>query len=513
MAQEPAGKGEGPLVQGESLAGIPYRWVALALVSVGVFLGTLDSSIVNIALPTLAREFDATTAEVIWVPLIFIVVSTGLALSMGRLGDLYGRKHLYVFGFALFTLAAGLAAIAGSLPELLGARVVQAIGSSIVLANGAAIVTATFPASQRGKALGIQVAMVGAGVASGPVLGGVLVETLDWRAIFWTRVPLGLVGSVLVWRYLRDVPPSARPRGLDVPGSVILFAMLASLVLGVNRGQAWGWTSGEIIGLFVASAVLLAAFIVVERRSVSPVLDLALFKLRGYTAAISAAALQFFGLSAVIILGPFYLVDGRGFSTLEAGAIMAAFPLAMLLISPFSGALADRMGSRTPATAGLALVAAGLLFTATLDIDTSIAGIVLRLFIVGAGTAIFSSPNTVTIMSSVPPERLGTASASQTTARTIGNAVGVAVAVALFTSQSIAYATARSELGLEDPAVAPAALISGIRLALLVSAGVVVLGIPASFLRGNSERAGPTQPAKAAEPVEPVEPIDAPAGD
>ena len=507
MGQRPAGAGEEPLVQGESLGGIPYRWVALALVSVGVFLATLDTSIVNIALPTLAREFDAAADQVVWVSLIFILVSTGIALSMGRLGDLYGRKHLYVLGFALFTVAAGLSAIAGSLPELLGARVVQAIGASIVLANGAAIVTASFPASQRGRALGIQVAMVGAGVASGPVLGGVLVEALDWRAIFWTRVPLGVVGSVLVWRFLRDVPPAARPQGLDVPGSVILFLMLASLVLAVNRGQAWGWSSGEIIGLFAASAALLAVFLIVERRSVSPVLDLALFRLRGYSAAISAATMQFFGVSALFILGPFYLVDGRGFSTLEAGAIMAAFPIAMLLIAPFSGALSDRVGSRIPATTGLVLVAGGLLFAATLDVDTSIAGIVLRLFIVGAGTAIFSSPNTSTIMASVPLDRLGTASASQTTARTIGNAVGVAVGVALFTSQAIAYASARSELGLEDPAVVPAALVSGIRLALTVSAGVVVLGIPASLLRGSGQRTLP------AEPAEPVEPVDVPAGD
>ena len=488
MAHRP---GEQPLVQGDPVAGIPYRWVALALVSVGVFLGTLDTSIVNIALPTLAREFNTSADRVIWVALIFIVVSTGLALSMGRLGDLYGRKHLYVFGFALFTVASGLSAVAGSLPELLGARVVQAIGSSIVLANGAAIVTATFPASQRGRALGIQVATVGAGVASGPVLGGILVETLDWRAIFWTRVPLGIVGSLLVWRFLRDVPPTSRPRGLDIPGSVILFATLSSLVLAVNRGQAWGWASAETVGLFAASAGLLVTFISLERRVTSPVLDLALFRMRSYSAAIGAALMQFLGISALFILGPFYLVDGRGFSTLEAGGIMAAFPIAMLLISPFSGALSDRIGARILATTGLVIASGGLLFAATLDTNTSVVGIVARLFIVGAGTAIFSSPNTSTIMSAVPSHRLGTASASQTTARTIGNAVGVAMATALFTSQALAYASARSTLGLEDPEVAPAALVSGVRLALLVSASAVAIGIPFSLLRGSGQRAQP----------------------
>ena len=161
-----------------------YRYVALSLVCLGIFLGTVDSSIINIALPTLATEFDTSIQNVVWVTLLFILVSTGLGLIMGRLGDLYGRKLLYVVGFALFTAAAGVSAISGSLPELLGGRVLQAIGSSMVLANGAAIITATFPAKQRGRGLGIMVASVGAGVATGPVLGGVLVDVLDWRAIF-----------------------------------------------------------------------------------------------------------------------------------------------------------------------------------------------------------------------------------------------------------------------------------------------------------------------------------------
>ncbi|PZC50375.1 MAG: MFS family permease/Sugar phosphate permease [Chloroflexi bacterium] len=507
MAQPPPAPGDEHLIEGASVAGVPYRWVALALVCTGVYLSTLDASIVNIALPTLSREFDTAPSNVIWVSLIFIIVNTGLALTLGRLGDIYGRKHLYVMGFAVFTLAAGLSALAGSLPELLATRALQAIGSAAVLANGAAIVTATFPASQRGRALGIQVATVGAGVASGPVLGGILVDVLDWRAIFWTRVPLGVLGSLLVWRFLVDTPPASRPRGMDIPGSIILFGMLSSLVLAVNRGQAWGWSSPEIVSLFTIGSVLLVTFVFVERRSVSPVVDLALFKLRSYSASITAAMLQFFGLSAVIILGPFYLVDARGFSTLEAGGIIAAFPLAMLLISPFSGALSDRVGARIPTTFGLVLVCGALLFLSTLDVDTSVLGIVVRLFLVGAGTAIFSSPNTATIMSSVPRDRLGTASASQTTARTIGNAIGVAVSVAIFTSQAAAFAGSRSELGLDDPTIGPQAMVSGLQLALQVATVVVAFAIPASLLRGATPKR-PLEPAPT-----PPQPVSAATGE
>ena len=272
-----------PLVDDTPIGGVAYRYVALSLVCLGIFLGTIDSSIINIALPTLATEFDTSIQNVIWVTLIFILVSTGLGLIMGRLGDIYGRKLLYVVGFFLFTAAAGASAISGSLPELLGGRVLQAIGSSMVLANGAAIITATFPAAQRGRGLGIMVASVGAGVAVGPVLGGVLVDVLDWRAIFWTRIPLGLVGSILCWRLLRDTASEYRPTGLDIPGSFVLFALISSLVLAVNRGDAWGWASVPIVALSGTTVVLLVVFIVIERHSISPVVDLAMFRARTYS--------------------------------------------------------------------------------------------------------------------------------------------------------------------------------------------------------------------------------------
>jgi EmrB/QacA subfamily drug resistance transporter len=468
------------------VAGIPYRFVALAIVCLGIFLGTLDTSIINIALPTLAAEFDVSSGDVIWVSLIFILVSTGLGLSMGRLGDLYGRKQLYIVGFALFTVAAGFAAMAGSLPELLGARAVQAVGASMVLANGAAIITATFPVSQRGMGLGIMVATVGAGVATGPVLGGVLMEVLDWRAIFWVRIPFGLVGSLLVARFLVDTPPDQRPRGLDLAGSLTLFLMLGGAVLAVNRGDAWGWDSAKVVGLFSLSAVLAVVFVLIERRSTGPVVDLGLFRKRAFSGGIVSAIFQFFGLSAVIILMPFYLVEARGFSTLEAGGIMAAFPIAMLVVSPISGLLADRVSAPILTTAGLLVVTGGLIFCATLTVETSVAGIVARLFMVGCGTAIFSSPNTSAIMSAVPPDRLGTASAAQTTARTIGNAIGIAVAGAILTSHVASVVARDSSAGLGDPELAADAIVSGVRLALVVAAAMAAFAIPPALLRGKS---------------------------
>jgi len=451
--------------------------VAVGLVCLGTLLSTLDTGIVTIALPTLARVFDAPIEDVIWVSLIFVLTSTGLGLIMGRLGDLYGRKHLYVLGFLLFTVATAVSSLAGSLPELLAGRVVQAVGASIVLSNGTAIVIATFPPTERGRGVGFTLAAVGLGVAVGPILGGVLVDVLDWRALFWTRIPLGAVGALLSWRLMRDIAAERRPTGLDVPGSLLLFGLLTTAVLAVNRGDAWGWGDIKIAGLFVSSAALLVAFVAVEQRSPSPVVDLSLFRVQRYAAGIGATVLHFFGASAVVILMPFYLIAGRGFDTLEAGAIFAAQPFAMLLVSPLSGWLADRVAARRLSSLGLVVVVFALLFLATIDGETSVAGLVLRLFVFGTGLAIFITPNMASVMGAVESERLGTASASLDVGRTIGNAVGFAVATALFASQ--AGSALGSDLGPTE------GVVDGIRLALFVGAASVTVAIVPSVLRGR----------------------------
>ena len=479
-----------PLVDGPPLAGIPYRWVAAGIVCVGIFLGVLDNSITNVALPTLSDEFGRPAEDVIWVTLSFIVVSTGLSLTMGRMGDLYGRKLLYTIGFAGFTLATMLSALSGSLEELIGTRILQAVGSSLTMANGAAIITASFPPSQRGRGLGLMVSTVGAGFAAGPVLGGILVEALDWRAIFWTRAPLGLIGALLAWRFLVDAPAESRPKGLDIPGACLLFGVLGSLTLAINRGTGEGWTSTFILVLFAFCAVFLALFIAVERRVPSPVVDLGLFKGRGFSFGISAAILQFMGMSAAISLAPFLLIDGRGFSTLEAAFIIFPMPLMMLLVSPISGLYSDRIGSRPLTTVGIVMVCTALILLATVNADTPPWSIGLRMLILGVGTSVFSSPNTSVIMSAVPPQRLGTASASQTTARTIGTAIGTAIWFAIYTGQSASF-------GLDNgvSSDAPAAIISGYRTALIV-AGIVTA--PAVLLALVGGQRGIRQAAGAA---------------
>ena len=486
-----------PLVSGPSLGPIPYYWVAAIVVCVGTFLGVVDNSITNIALPTLSNEFGRPAEDVVWVALSFIVVSTGLSLTMGRLGDIYGRKMLYVVGFIVLTIATGLSAISGSLEELIGTRVLQAVGSAMTMANGAAIITAAFPPSKRGTGLGLMVSTVGAGAMAGPALGGVLLDLIDWRAIFWTRVPLGVVGTFLAWRLLVDGSPDNRPRGLDIPGALLLFGMLGCLTFGINRGGTIGWTSPFMITTFALSAIFLVGFILVERRTFSPIVDLGLFKGRGFSFGISAAILQFMGMSASLYLTPWLWQFGRGFSPIEIAAVMLPMPMAMMLWSPISGRISDRLSSRPLTTAGMIMVCAALFLLSRTTVDTSPVDFGLRMLLLGIGTSTFSTPNTAVIMSAVPPQRLGTASAAQTTARTIGNAIGAAIWVAIFVS--VAGAVGES-VG------SPALIIDGFRTALLVAAICTAPAILFSLVGGQRgvRKVADKVAEKAAVPVQAV---------
>ena len=469
-----------PLVTGPSLGPIPYHWVAAIVVCVGTFLGVMDNTITNIALPTLKEEFDRSLDDVIWVALSFIVVSTGLSLTMGRMGDLYGRKKLYAWGFVVFTIATFLSSISGSLEELVGSRVLQAIGSSMTIANGAAIITASFPPSKRGTGLGLIVSTVGAGAAAGPILGGLLIDLLDWRAIFWTRVPFGLLAALLAWRYLRDAPSHQRPKGLDIPGAVLLFGMLACLTFGINRARDLGLTSTFVSVVIAAGLVFMVWFVIVERRSPSPVVDLGLFKGRGFSFGILAAILQFFGMSFTFYLVPTLLQDGRGFTATETALMMMPLSLMMLLWSPVSGRLSDRFGSRPLTTVGMILVCIALFLMSRTTADTSPVDFAMRMLLLGIGTSTFSSPNTSVIMSAVPPERLGTASASQTTARTFGNSFGTSVGVAVMTSVAASFAINNG-----ISAESGEAIMQGFRTALLVATIAASPAILLSLLGGQ----------------------------
>jgi MFS family permease len=341
-------------------------------------------------------------------------------------------------------------------------------------------------------------AIVGAGLMSGPIFGGLILNVFSWHAIFYLRVPIGLAAMLAAFFFIHEPRRGASGQKLDIPGAIALFFVLSGTLLAVNRGGSWGWTSPVILGLFALSAVALVAFLRVESRSASPVVSLALFRVRSFSASVVALVLNFLGQSSSIFLMPFYLVEIQGYSTARTGLIIATVPVLMLLLSAPSGYASDRWNFRYQTTVGSLLVMVGLLSLATLEADTPAALVVLRLAIIGIGTSIFMSPNTSAIMGSVPRNMLGTASAATATGRNIGNAIGLAMSGAIL----VGVATSAAGLsGVDTEDLPAAALLDGIRAAFLVSGCVTGLAVIATLFRGGEQTSMAESPARAPESV------------
>jgi MFS family permease len=285
---------------------LPQRWRTLIAVGFGTFMATMDFSIINVALPTFSREFERSPDAVVWATLGGSLVVTGLTLTAGRAGDLYGRKRVYLIGWGIFTVACAGASFAQSLEQLIALRLLQSVGVSLAIANSNAIVTDAFPDHERGRALGVVTSVVGAGLMAGPIAGGLVLQWLDWRAIFYLRVPVGLL-AILMGIYQVRERTTERPseRRMDIPGALLLFVGLSALLTAVNRGQSWGWMSPAILGLGTAGLVGFALFLWQESRTVSPILSLALFRMRSYGLSIASLIVSFVGQASVIFLMPF----------------------------------------------------------------------------------------------------------------------------------------------------------------------------------------------------------------
>ncbi|VFQ43269.1 DHA2 family efflux MFS transporter permease subunit [Desulfoluna butyratoxydans] len=400
------------------------RWRVLGAVSMGAFLASLDSSIVNMSLPTLVRAFDAGFARVQWVVLAYMVTVVSLILPLGRFGDVFGKKNIYLAGFAVFTVGSALCGWGMGLSALIAFRVIQGVGASMIMALGFAIVTEAFPAQERGRAIGILSALCAAAIALGPVLGGVCMEALSWPWIFRLNVPIGILGCAMVKAVVpEDVP--IKGEALGIPGAVSLAATLVLLFTGLTWGQAHGFAF--LAALTVGAGFSFAVFITCEARSAHPLIDVTLFSDRRFTINLVTGFIAFVAYAGMVLLLPFYLEEVAGYSTRKAGLLMAVVPVSLGVVSPLAGVLSDRLGTRLVTTAGLC-VSLGAYFAASfLDGGTSMPGLVTRLAALGAGMGLFMSPNNSAIMGAVPGDRLGIASGLLTAARTLGQAMGAAV--------------------------------------------------------------------------------------
>jgi EmrB/QacA subfamily drug resistance transporter len=366
------------------------------------------------------------------------------------------------------------------------------------MALGNAILISAFPSNERGKALGLLETVVGTGLMLGPALGGVLLDTLGWRAVFYLRIPVGVAACGLAWAALRE-QPARGPRGrLDLWGTLTLSVGLSAFILGINQGHRWGWGSAQVLALEAVAAATLAAFLFVERRVQQPVVDLSLFRSRPFAVANSLTALYALGTVSVSFLMPFYLISALGLAPSRAGLVLITVPLALLVLSPGSGWLSDKIGARRLITAGLGCQCLSLFLLSRLTLESSITHAVLVLSIGGVGSGLFWTPIYSFIMGAAPSGRLGTVSALIPTLRGIGHTTGLATAGAVFAAQRAAH------LSRASPALAPAqaeagAVVAGFQGAVLLMAAFALLGLILSFFGRVAPREQGAAPAHGAQ--------------
>jgi EmrB/QacA subfamily drug resistance transporter len=454
-----------------------------------MLLATVNSGTLIIALPDLERSLHTTLLQLVWVILVYMIVSTVLVLTAGRLSDLFGRKNAYVLGFVIFSAASLGAGFSGSGTQLILWRVLQGIGGAFLFANAAALVTDAFPNRELGLAMGTNTMVAAVGLVIGPVLGGALVA-ISWPWVFWFNVPFGLIGSAWAWLVLHELAQRDTVRGLDLAGTATYVIGLTGLVLALSKGGLSGWSNALVIGGFAAAAIFLPLWFAIERRGLAPMLDLSLFENRLFSAASGAAFINGLSRFALMFLFVFYFQGPQGQSPIMAGLELAPMAVAMLISSPLAGVIADRHGSRGLAALGMVVSAAGLAGMTTLQAHTSYVWSALWLFIVGIGSGMFMSPNTAAMMGVVPEHRRGIAAGARVMLQNTGAVISIAFVMAIVTAavpkdvlfkifSGLASGLSTAQL---DP------FISNMHMALWVLAGVSLLGGAVSLMRPKHVR-------------------------
>lgn len=449
------------------------QWWVLLAVGLGTFMTALDSSVVNTILPLIRQAYQTEVANVEWVIVIYLLVLSALLLSFGRLGDMRGHKQVYLAGFGLFVISSVFCGLSKSVWMLVVFRGLQALGGAMLAANSPAILTKTFPPAQRGRVLGLQATMTYLGLTVGPSLGGWLAHWIGWQSVFFINIPVGLAAVGLSWRFIPQDKLEKHKEKFDLTGSLTFTTGLVMLLLGLNQGHNWGWSSPAIVGLLVTAAASLALFVWIELRAESPMLDLNLFKPPIFSLSTTSAILNYICVYSVIFLMPFYLIQGRGLNSSQAGLILTAQPIIMAIIAPLSGSLSDRLGTRWPGVFGMSVLSLGLFFLSRLDASSSTLQITASLAMVGLGTGAFISPNNSALMGAAPRHRQGIAAGVLATARNLGMVLGVGLSGAIF--NSFMHMT---------PAAA-ANLFTATRASFIVSAAIALLGIVTTFIRSD----------------------------
>ena len=443
------------------------RLLVVVVLGASVGLNMFTSAIVNLALPTLAADLNADIATVQWVILAYFVTIASLHLPMGRLGDRFGRRRIFLIGATIFALGALLSGFASGLWPLVAMRVVQGFGGGIMQAIGPPLLVSSFPDSERGRATGIIGLMIAVGLLAGPAAGGLLIGAFGWPSIFFANVPVAgfvLIAGALV---LRE-PAGSRDRSYDLTGAFLAAGWIAPLVFFLNRGFSHGWSSAPALAAVGLSGAVLLIFITHQRRRPSPLLNLAVFLNRGFRSAVLISYLGYGAYTSVMLLGPFLLQNGLGFPVARVGLLLAVVPAVGALVSIPAGELTDRFGHSWPRSAGLLFIAAGSISLAGAGINSGTLDIVLRLAVVGVGQGFLVGPNTSAMLGALR-SNVGIAGGFLASSRTLALATGQAVWGGLFVLVVTTGAEVTSALDAD-----PEALLRGFQVVFLAAAVVAI---------------------------------------
>jgi EmrB/QacA subfamily drug resistance transporter len=450
------------------------KWWVLASIAMGVFLATIDGSIVNIALPTLVKSLETNFALVQWVVLGYLLTITTLLLGFGRLADMFGKKKLYVRGMAIFTIGSMLCGFSPSIGLLIASRIIQAVGGAMMMAIGTAIVTESFPDHERGKALGIQGAIVSIGIIAGPAIGGMILGALSWHWIFFVNLPVGLLGLVLVLRHVPNVRPAGNQR-FDIYGAVSLFISVTAFLMALTVGQEKGFLNPTALIFLGTWIVFLVLFIGIQKKIEQPMIDLSLFSNKLFSINVITGFLAFLAVSGMVLIMPFYLENILNKDPQVAGFMLAVLPVSMGITAPLAGSLSDRVGTRLLTVIGLTIAVTGYIAISTLNENTTTWGYLLRFIPLGIGMGIFQSPNNSAIMGSAPKNRLGVASGLLAITRTLGQTSGISIFGAMWAARIMVHAGSAME---GDVTSAPAITqVLALRDVLLVLSGIILVGL------------------------------------
>jgi len=471
---------------------LAYKWKALVIVMLSTFLGTIDVSIVNISFPILTRELNAELTTVVWVTLAYNLTSTSLMLILGRIGDMIGRKRIFTTGLLIFSVGLAACAVSLSITQLIFFRVIQALGSAMIVACGTAIIIESFPENERGKALGLAAVSVSAGFITGPILGGILLDWLNWRSIFYVRVPIALLVFVMSFFILKKDKKEVGRMRLDLIGTVLSSASLAFIMLGVSQARRFGLGSPLIQALLGLGILGFVLFLTAERRVKDPVVDLTLFKNSVFTISIASLACIFLAYPTYTLVMPFYLMQAVGLTPSKVGLVMAVTSMVSIIIGPISGSLSDRFGHVLFAFLGALLTLIAYSLMLGFEAGTQIITIIIVLMLFGTGTGLFQAPNNSSIMGTVGPDHLGTASALLATVRQVGLSLGMAMASTIYAAGKSSTQAGLIEKGLESAEAARQAIPVAFHHALLFSIVfllmVVILTVLGRYLREGHER-------------------------